>query len=72
MKPRAAALDDAQAMRVAGAELLSLALIDARNHTLRWLAAFEARDALSRADGGPSPLALAARAGAWQDRWIAR
>lgn len=72
MKPRAAALDDAAAMRRAGADLLSLALMDARNHTLRWLSAFEARGALGRRDGGPSPLALAARAGAWQDRWIAR
>lgn len=66
------ALDDAQAIRHADAELLSLALIDARNRTLRWLAAFEARAALTPDDGGASPLWLAARAGAWQDRWIAR
>ncbi|MBK1614146.1 hypothetical protein CKO44_11775 [Rubrivivax gelatinosus] len=59
-------------MRRAGPELLSLALIDARNHTLRWLAAFDARDALLRSEGGAAPLLLAARAGAWQDRWIAR
>ncbi len=37
----ASALDSAS-LRVAGKELLSLALIDARNHTLRWAAAFEA------------------------------
>ncbi|MBK1715243.1 SUMF1/EgtB/PvdO family nonheme iron enzyme [Rubrivivax gelatinosus] len=72
MRPRAAELDDAAAMRRAGPELLSLALIDARNHTLRWLAAFDARDALLRSEGGAAPLLLAARAGAWQDRWIAR
>jgi len=66
------ALDDAQAIRRADADLLSLALIDARNRTLNWLAAFEARLALSPGDGGASPLWLAARAGAYQDRWIAR
>jgi hypothetical protein len=35
-----AALDHAT-LRSAGKELLSLALIDARNHTLRWAAALE-------------------------------
>ncbi|MEO8835567.1 MAG: SUMF1/EgtB/PvdO family nonheme iron enzyme [Caldimonas sp.] len=39
----ATALDGAS-LRVAGKELLSLALIEARNHTLRWAAAFEAAD----------------------------
>ncbi len=65
-------LDDAQAIRCADADLLSLALIDARNHTLRWLAAFEARQALTPTDGGASALWLAAQAGVYQDRWIAR
>ncbi len=32
---------DSASLRSAGKELLSLALIDARNHTLRWAAAFE-------------------------------
>lgn len=32
-------------MRRAGHDLLSLALMDARNHTLRWMAAFESHDA---------------------------
>ncbi len=41
MQHTAAALHDPLRMREAGADLLSLALIDARNHTLRWLAAFE-------------------------------
>ncbi len=58
--------DDPQAARGANAELLSLALIDARNHTLRWLAAFEARDALEAA------LPLAGHAGWFQDHWIGR
>ena len=33
-------VDTAQ-MRCAGRELLSLALMDARNHSLRWTAAFD-------------------------------
>jgi gamma-glutamyl hercynylcysteine S-oxide synthase len=65
-------VDDAQAMRQADAELLSLALIDARNHTLRWLAAFEAADALLKAANGRLPLRLAAEAGAYAERWIVR
>ena len=54
-------LEDAVAMRQAGRELLSLALIDARNHLLRRLAQ------------QPSPLALrlATHAGWYQEHWIA-
>ena len=33
---------DSASLRSAGKELLSLALIDARNHTLRWASALEA------------------------------
>jgi formylglycine-generating enzyme required for sulfatase activity len=55
-------LDDPQAMRRAGRELLSLALIDARNHLLRLLAQDESVPALR----------LAARAGWYQDWWVAR
>jgi formylglycine-generating enzyme required for sulfatase activity len=58
-----AALHDAQAMRHADRELLSLALIEARNRTLAWLALLE-RVADARR--------LAGRAGWWQERWIAR
>ncbi len=65
-------LDDAQAVRRAGADLLSLALIDARNHTLAWLALFEAQGALERAEGGAAPLWLAGHGGWYQDHWIAR
>ena len=32
---------DSPAMRLAGRELLSLALMDARNHTLHWMAQYE-------------------------------
>ena len=59
--------DNAHAIREADVDVLSLALIDARNHTLRWLAAFEQRHA-----AGDEVLRTAARAAAWQDRWIAR
>ena len=55
-------LDDALAMRRAGRELLSLALLDSRNHLLRLLAL----------DESPRALRLAARAGWYQEYWIAR
>ena len=59
-------VDTAQ-MRHAGKELLSLALIDARNHSLRWAAAFEA------APAGATPLLRAlGRLGWFQECWIAR
>ena len=64
--------DDALAIRHADADLLSLALIDARNHTLAWLAHFESQQALLRSEGGLMPLWLAGHPGAYQDRWIAR
>jgi len=47
---------DGTDLRRAGKELLSLALIEARNHTLRWAAALEASDG-GRAlvlDGAPA------------------
>jgi formylglycine-generating enzyme required for sulfatase activity len=55
-------LDDPVAMRRAGRELLSLALIDARNHLLGQLAQDESPRALQRA----------AHAGWSQEFWIAR
>jgi formylglycine-generating enzyme required for sulfatase activity len=55
-------LDDPQAMRHAGPDLLSLALIDARNALLALLAH----------DESPAALRLAARAGWFQEYWIAR
>ena len=63
MKPGQIALEDAAAMRCADGELLSLALMHARNRTLAWLTVLE-RLADARW--------LAGRAGWWQERWIAR
>jgi ergothioneine biosynthesis protein EgtB len=59
-------VDTAQ-MRHAGRELLSLALMDARNHSLRWAAAFEG------APCGAAPLLWElGRLGWFQEYWIAR
>lgn len=62
-----------QAARTLGRDGLSLALIDARNRTLRWLAVFEDQGRLL-GDGpeGPVPLYLAGRAGWLQEWWIVR
>ncbi|MFT3820217.1 MAG: SUMF1/EgtB/PvdO family nonheme iron enzyme [Rubrivivax sp.] len=72
MSLRAAALDDPQAIRHAGRDLLSLALIDARNLGLRWLEVFERRGQDGNAGGGPSARHLVAHAGWYQEYWIAR
>ncbi len=69
---RAAALDDPVAIRHADRELLSLALIDARNLLLRWLEVFERRDLDGDTSAGLSARALAAHAGWYQEAWIAR
>ena len=55
-------LEDAAAIRSAGPDLLSLALIDSRNHLLRLLAV----------DESPGALRLALHAGWYQEYWIAR
>ena len=70
-------LDDPAQARHGGADWLSLALIDARNHTLRWLAAFEALPAPSalaalQQAGLPPPRWLAGHAAWWQEWWIVR
>lgn len=67
-------VDDPNAARRAGSDWLSLALIDARNRTLRWLAAFEASRIGPRvgADGLPSALWLAGHAAWVADWWIVR
>jgi gamma-glutamyl hercynylcysteine S-oxide synthase len=63
-------------LRRGGRDLLSLALIEARNHTLRWLARFEV--ALGDEPGAPpdpgaeSPLWLFGHIAWFQERWIAR
>lgn len=68
---------DSARMRRAGRELLSLALMDSRNHTLRWIAAFERALASSelvvpqQIDLSP-PLWELGHLGWFQERWIAR
>ena len=59
-------VDSAQ-VRHAGREVLSLALMDARNNSLRWAAAFEAAPAVL---GGP--LWQLGHIGWFQEHWIAR
>ena len=49
---RAPTLDDAQTLRHADRELLSLALMQSRNRTLAWLAALERFDAARHLAGG--------------------
>ncbi len=63
-------------MRSAGKDLLSLALIDARNHLLRWASACEevlgeALTVPERPELGP-PLWMLGNAGWFQEFWIAR
>ncbi len=63
MQPALNALEDAAAMRCAGRELLSLALMHARNRSLAWL---------SLLDRVPAACWTAGRTAWWQERWIAR
>ena len=72
MSLRAAALDDPLAIRRADPDLLSLALIDARNLTLRWLEVFQTRGIDGQAVAGRSALWLAGHAGWYQEWWIGR
>ena len=67
-----AAVHDAQAMRCAGPDLLSLALMDARNRTLGWLAAFDGLPWGGPFDAFDPPWWLAGQAGWFQEQWIAR
>ena len=67
-----AAVHDAQAMRRAGPDLLSLALMDARNRTLGWLAAFDGLQWAGSFDAFDPPWWLAGQAGWFQEHWIAR
>jgi ergothioneine biosynthesis protein EgtB len=72
MSPTAAAIHDSATMRRAGRELLSLAFIDARNRTLRWLSAFAGVDAsAARSDFDP-PLWLVGHVAWFQECAIAR
>jgi ergothioneine biosynthesis protein EgtB len=72
---------DAARMRSAGKELLSLALMDARNRTLRWVGTCEEALAESRAGTGPMsvrqgtrhpPLWSLGQLGWYQEYWISR
>lgn len=68
---------DSPDMRRAGRELLSLALIDARNHTLHLLSLYEKalaspRLVVPQLDGIEPPLWLAGHVGWFAEWWIAR
>ena len=65
-------LDDPVRIRRADADLLSLALLDARNLTLRWLSVFETRQLDGQVVGGASPRWWAGHAAWFQEFWIAR
>lgn len=69
----AKALFDPLAARTAGRDWLSLALMDARNRTLRWLASFEAAGRLFGGEGHLAvPLRLIGRVGWFQEFWVSR
>jgi ergothioneine biosynthesis protein EgtB len=68
-----AAIHDPERMRRADAELLSLALIDARNHTLAWLAAIEPHlGGLEPSALVDPPLWLVGHAAWFQEYWVSR
>jgi formylglycine-generating enzyme required for sulfatase activity len=66
--------DDPIAARTAGADWLSLALMDARNRNLRWLAAFEDSriGPHAAAEGLPSALWTSGHAAWYADWWVVR
>jgi gamma-glutamyl hercynylcysteine S-oxide synthase len=66
-------VDSPVAARTGGRDWISLALIDSRNRSLRWLARFEATGALHGSPGlVDAPLRRIGRAGWFQEFWIAR
>ena len=67
-----AQVHDAAAMRRAPASLLQLALMDARNRTLGWLAAFDGLQFSTGFDGFDPPWWLAGQAAWTQEFWVAR
>ena len=75
MNPTATTLADAEAMRHADADWLSLALMASRNQTLAWLSLFEAH-AAAREPGQHNAferaLGIAGHVAWRQERWIAR
>lgn len=72
MPDTAATIHDAQRMRHAGRELLSLAFIDARNRTLRWLAAFAQFDVSALVNEFDPPHWLIGNVAWFQENSIAR
>ncbi len=66
------AVHAAQPMRHAGADLLSLALLDARSRTLGWLAAFDGLGGDRRDDVIDPPLWCIGHAGWFQEYWVGR
>lgn len=69
----AAELENPVLMRHAGRELLSLALIEARNRSLRLFEAFEAAGRIDVTGGlGESPRRWLGRLGWFQEHWIGR
>ena len=67
-----AQVHDAVAMRSAGADLLQLALMDARNRTLGWLSAFDDLQFSGGFEGFDPPWWLAGNAAWFQEYWVAR
>lgn len=63
---------DARLMRSAGADLLPLALMDARNRTLGWLTAFDDLAFETAFEDFDPPAWLAGQAAWYQEYWIAR
>lgn len=63
---------NAAAMRQAPPPILQLGLMDARNRTLGWLAAFDGLQFQAAFDGFDPPWWLAGQAGWTQEYWIAR
>ena len=75
MNDSVATLADAERMRHADREWLSLALMQSRNQTLAWMGLFEHHAAAPEpqpATAFEPALWLAGRAAWWQERWIAR
>lgn len=68
MSDAVSTIEDPDRMRQAGRELLSLAFIDARNRTLRWLSAFAGFDASAAAAEFDPPQWLVGHA-AWQQEY---
>ncbi|EHR73613.1 hypothetical protein BurJ1DRAFT_4827 [Burkholderiales bacterium JOSHI_001] len=72
MTEAAASLDDPEYMRHAGRDLLSLALMAARNRSLHWLAALEGEDLGDVGDEFDPPAWAAGQVAWFQEAWIAR